>query len=187
VVGVVEFSQRIRFWASADRIGPDFPLTHWKLHFKSSMRNLCQSKFKEFGAGSEFRAGAYAETCSKISIGKNVVIRAGTYLFADPAPGGGGITIEDGVLIGTGVHFYTNNHQYKDPTKPIIQQGYPTVSDKDGITVRQGSWIGAGTIILPGVEIGENSVIGAGTIVTKSVPPRVVFVGNPGKVLKKIE
>ena len=186
LVGVREFSQRLRYWIAADRIGPDFPMTHWKLHFKSSMRNLCESKFRNFGGGAEFRPGAYAEACSKISIGKDVIIRAGTYLFADPSPGGAGITIEDSVLIGSGVHFYTNNHAFSNPRIPILEQGYPTTSEDNSILVRRGSWIGAGVIILPGVEIGENSVVGAGTIVTKSVPPRVVFAGNPGKVVRNL-
>ena len=187
LVGVREFSQRMRFWIDADRIGPDFPLTHWKLHFKSSMRSLCDSKFKKFGNGSEFRPGAYAEACSKISVGNNVVIRAGTYLYADPSPGGAGITIEDDVLMGSGVHFYTNNHEFSNTNIPIFEQGYPPTSDDDSILVRKGCWIGAGVIILPGVEIGENSVIGAGTVVTKSVPPRVVFAGNPGTVIRKLD
>lgn len=147
----------------------------------------CESKFKKFGAGSKFRPGAYAEACSKISIGNDVVIRAGTYLFADPAPNGAGITIEDGVLIGSGVHFYTNNHEFSNPDIPILEQGYPVASEDDSILVRKGCWIGAGVIILPGIEIGENSVIGAGTVVTKSVPPRVVFVGNPGKMIRKLD
>lgn len=186
MVGIREFIERLRFWNVVDRIGPDFPLTHWKLHFKSSMRSLCEDKFKNFGAGSEFRPGAYAETCSKISIGNDVVIRAGTYLFADPSPGGAGITIEDGVLIGPGVHFYTNNHEFSNTSIPILEQGYPPVLESDAILVRKGCWIGAGVIILPGVEIGENSVIGAGTVVTKSVPPRVVYAGNPGTVIRRL-
>jgi acetyltransferase-like isoleucine patch superfamily enzyme len=184
LVGAKEIINRIRFWEKADRLGPDFPTTHWRLHFKSSGRKLCEKKFKGFGIGAEFRPGAYAEACSKISIGKYVVIRAGTFLFADPTNGGGGITIEDGVLIGAGVHFYTNNHQFSDPHIPIIEQGYPTVSDKDAIIVRKGSWIGANVVVLPGVEIGENAVIGAGSVVTKSVPPRTVSVGVPARVIK---
>ncbi|MEG1551379.1 MAG: DapH/DapD/GlmU-related protein, partial [Oscillospiraceae bacterium] len=47
-------------------------------------------------------------------------------------------------------------------------------------------WIGAGAIILPGVNIGDNSVIGAGSVVTKDIPENVVAVGNPCKVLRKI-
>jgi acetyltransferase-like isoleucine patch superfamily enzyme len=187
LVGLKELTNRIRFWEQADRLGPDFPTTHWRLYFKSTGRKLCESKFKNFSVGAEFRPGAYAEACSKISIGKDVIIRSGTYLFADPSPGGAGITIEDGVLIGAGVHFYTNNHEYNDPNTPIIDQGYPPATERDAIVVRSGSWIGAGVIVLPGVEIGENSVVGAGTVVTKSVPPRTSFAGNPGRVIRKLD
>ena len=108
-------------------------------------------------------------------------------MFADPSQGGAGITIEDNVLIGAGVHFYTNNHQFVNPYVPIIKQGYPPVTEENAIIVRSGSWLGAGVIVLPGIEIGENSVVGAGTVVTKSVPPRTIFAGNPGKVISKLD
>lgn len=186
MVGISEILDRIRYWRNTDRIGPDILLTHWRLYFKSTMRKLCIKKFKSFGDGAEFRAGAYAEACSKISIGNHVVIRPGTFLFADPRDGGGGINIEDKVLIGAGVHFYTNNHEFSDTNIPIYNQGYPEPKLSDSIVLRRGCWVGAGAIILPGVEIGENSVIGAGTIVTKSVPARVVFAGNPGKIIRNL-
>jgi acetyltransferase-like isoleucine patch superfamily enzyme len=70
---------------------------------------------------------------------------------------------------------------------PIIQQGYPEPKVSDSIIIRTGSWIGAGVIILRGVEIGRNSVIGAGTVVTKDVPAGVVYAGNPGKVIREIK
>ncbi|HAT4298795.1 TPA: sugar O-acetyltransferase [Clostridium perfringens] len=47
-------------------------------------------------------------------------------------------------------------------------------------------WIGANSVILPGVNIGDNSVIGAGSIVTKDIPSNVVAVGNPCRVLREI-
>lgn len=182
----LEIVGRIRFWRAADRIGPDIPWTHWRLYFKGTMRALCQRKFKYFGNGAEFRPGAYAESCAKISIGSNVVIRPGTFLFADPTPGGGGIIIEDDVLLGCGIHFYTNNHQFSDPSRPIADQGYPEPKLSDSITVKRGSWIGANSIILPGAVIGENSVVGAGSIVTRSVPARTVVAGNPARIIREI-
>lgn len=48
-------------------------------------------------------------------------------------------------------------------------------------------WIGANSVILPGVNIGDNSVIGAGSVVTKYIPANVIAVGNPCKVLRKID
>lgn len=186
MVNILEILDRIRFWRDGDRIGPDILLTHWRLYFKSTMRKLCIEKFKYFGDGAEFRPGAYAEACSKIEIGNNVVIRPGTFLFGDPTEGGGGIIIEDKVLIGPGVHFYTNNHEFSDVSETIFEQGYPEPTLSDSIILRRGCWIGAGVIILPGVEVGENAVVGAGAVVTKSVPPRVVFAGNPGRIIKSI-
>ena len=186
MVNIVEILDRIRFWNKADRIGPDILLTHWCLYFKTTMRDLCIKKFKYFGDGAEFRPGAYAEVCSKISIGNNVVIRPDTFLFADPTDGGGSIVIEDEVMIGAGVHFYTNNHEFSDISKPIIKQGYPKPTISNTITLRRGCWIGACVIILPGVEVGENAVVGAGSIVTKNVPPHTVAVGNPAKVIREI-
>ncbi|HUX91571.1 MAG TPA: acyltransferase [Gallionellaceae bacterium] len=187
MLSISEILSRIRFWRSADRIGPDVLLTHWRLYFKTTMRKLCAEKFKKFGEGAEFRPGAYAEACSKIEIGNKVVIRPGTFLFADPTEGGGGIVIEDEVLIGAGVHFYTNNHAFSDTSKPIFEQGYPEPKQADSIILRRGCWIGACAIILPGVEVGRNAVIGAGTVVTKSVPPRVVVAGNPGRIIKTLD
>jgi len=184
---LAELIQRYRFWRDADRIGPDMLGTHWRLYFKSTMRVLCRQKFMAFGEGAEFRPGAYAESCSKIGIGRNVVIRPGSFLFADPTEGGGGIVIEDDVLIGPCVHFYTNNHAFSDVTVPIIDQGYPKPTTEDSITVRRGAWIGAGSIILPGVTIGENAVVGAGSIVTRDVPAYSVAVGNPARVLKTMK
>jgi acetyltransferase-like isoleucine patch superfamily enzyme len=108
-------------------------------------------------------------------------------LYADPRDGGGTITIEDNVLIGAGVHLYTNNHEFRNPNIPIINQGYPRASLSDSIILRKGSWIGAGVIIMPGIEIGENAVVGAGSIVTKSLSPRNVYAGNPAIMINRIE
>jgi acetyltransferase-like isoleucine patch superfamily enzyme len=185
-MNIREIVERINFWCRSDRIGPDMLATHWRLYFKSTMKALCRKKFQYFGDGAEFRPGAYAEACSKIMIGNNVVIRPSTFLFADPTKGGGGIVIEDDVLLGPGVHFYTNNHAFSDVTKPIINQSYPPPSSTDSIVVRGGSWIGAGAIILPGVTIGKNAVVGAGSVVTRDVPEFTVVAGNPARKLRRI-
>jgi acetyltransferase-like isoleucine patch superfamily enzyme len=55
-----------------------------------------------------------------------------------------------------------------------------------GPTIRRGARVGGGAILCPGVEIGEEAFIGAGAVVTKDVPPRVVVVGNPARVLRDV-
>jgi maltose O-acetyltransferase len=54
------------------------------------------------------------------------------------------------------------------------------------IVVEDGSWIGAGSIILGGVRIGQRSVIGAGSVVVCDIPPDSVALGAPCRVIRKI-
>ena len=54
------------------------------------------------------------------------------------------------------------------------------------VHIGENVWIGAGTIIVPGVTIGKNSVIGAGSVVVKDIPDNVVAVGNPCRVLRPV-
>ena len=55
-----------------------------------------------------------------------------------------------------------------------------------GPTIRRGARVGGGAILCPGVEVGEEAFIGAGAVVTKDVPPRVVVVGAPARVLREV-
>lgn len=54
------------------------------------------------------------------------------------------------------------------------------------VKIGNGCWIGGGVIILPGVTIGDGSVIGAGSVVTKDISANSVAVGNPCKVIRRI-
>lgn len=100
------------------------------------------------------------------------------------------IEIGDNVLIASNVQIYTATHSTKlrerivnqwETGKEICRTYALPVKIKDG------AWIGGGAIILPGVTIGENSVIGAGSVVTHSIPDNCVAVGNPCRVIKKID
>lgn len=54
------------------------------------------------------------------------------------------------------------------------------------VHIGEGAWIGAGTIIIPGIKVGKWSVIGAGSVVTKDIPDGVLAVGNRCKIIKSI-
>ena len=176
-----EIIKKMRYSISADRIGPDVPFTHWKLHFRKSMIKLCKKKFKKFSDSSEIRSGAYVIGCSKIEIGNRVIIRPACMLFGESATLSTSISIEDDVMLGAGVHIYINNHKFDRQDIPFIDQGY---YPDESVIIKKGSWIGANAILLPGITIGENTVIGAGSVVTKSIPSNVVAAGNPARILK---
>ncbi len=180
---IIDIINKYRYSKIADRIGPDMPFSHWRLYFPRLMLKFCKKKFKHFGETAEIRPGAYVVGCSTIKIGKRVIIRPGCMLFGETLDLETSITIEDNVMLGAGVHIYINNHMFDRTDIPLIDQGY---YPDQAVHLKDGCWIGANAIILPGVTIGKNSVIGAGSVVTKSIEDNVVAVGAPAKVIKKI-
>ncbi|AIV05647.1 MULTISPECIES: sugar O-acetyltransferase [Vibrio] len=91
-------------------------------------------------------------------------------------------------------HIYIGDHVMIGPNVTIATAGHPIDPElrrdiaQFNIPVHIGNnvWIGANSVVLPGVTIGENSVIGAGSVVTKDIPANVVAVGNPCRVLREI-
>ncbi|NED55599.1 sugar O-acetyltransferase, partial [Micromonospora aurantiaca] len=77
--------------------------------------------------------------------------------------------------------------QLLTPTHPLdAEQRRAKLEAAQPIVIEDNVWLGGGAIVLPGVTIGTNSVIGAGAVVTKDVPPNVVAVGNPAKVIRHL-
>lgn len=175
-----DLAARPWFCFETDRLGPDLLFTHWLLHFPTSMRWLCNHKFRRFGSSAEFRPGAYAFFTGHIEIGERVVIRPGTVIAADSD---GDIVIEDDVLIGMGVHIYADNHRFDDVRRPIIEQGYEAFD----VRLCTGCWIGANATLLPGVTIGRNAVVAAGAVVTDDVESFCVVGGVPARVIKRLK
>ncbi len=90
------------------------------------------------------------------------------------------IYIGDNTMIGPNVTLATAGH----PILPRLREkGYQFNLP---IHIGKNCWLGAGVIVLPGVNIGDNSVIGAGSIVTKDIPSNVVAYGSPCKVIREI-
>ena len=71
-------------------------------------------------------------------------------------------------------------------TRPTEQKRRQALMKEMFAEVGENCWIGAGTLIMPGVTIGDNSVIGAGSVVTKEIPEKVVAYGNPCRVAREI-
>lgn len=90
------------------------------------------------------------------------------------------IFIGDDVMIGPNVILDTGTH----PVCPSLRAALWVYS----LPIRIGNrvWLGAGSIVLPGITIGDDSVIGAGSVVTRDIPSGVVAVGSPCRVLRAI-
>lgn len=99
--------------------------------------------------------------CSrKIIIGKNVFI-------------GGDCRIYD-----TDFHSINISSRLETPDKNVKQKE---------VVIKDGAFVGAGSIILKGSIIGENSVIGAGSVVSREIPKNEIWAGNPAKFIRKID
>jgi len=91
-------------------------------------------------------------------------------------------------------HIYVGDYTMIGPNVTIASAGHPILPElrEKGyqynmqVHIGKNCWIGAGSVILPGVTIGDNTVIGAGSVVTKDIPENVVAVGNPCRVLREI-
>lgn len=110
----------------------------------------------EIGANTRVN-GSCIHAYKKISIGRNCLIAANCQII-------------DG-----------NGH---DLSFPNVENRVNTLGDAKEIIIEDNVWIGANSIILPGVRIGFGSVIAAGSVVVKSIPSMCVAGGNPAKVIK---
>ncbi len=86
------------------------------------------------------------------------------------------VRIDDNVFIGPQVIFLNDPH----PSCPRYKECI------GGPIIKKNVKIGANVTIMPGVVIGENAVIGAASVVTKDVPPNIVALGNPAKIIRKV-
>jgi maltose O-acetyltransferase len=91
------------------------------------------------------------------------------------------ITIGDDVQIGPNVQLLTPTHPIDpEPRRAKVEAAKP-------ITIGDNVWLAGGVIVCPGVTIGENTVVGAGAVVVRNLPGNVVAVGNPARIVRRIE
>ena len=94
----------------------------------------------------------------------------------------GGIEIGTDVIMGSYISFHSENHNFKDNTKLIREQG---VTSK-GIKIGNNVWVGAKATFLDGCVVGNNSVVAAGAVVNGIYPDNSIIGGIPAKVIKSI-
>ena len=128
-----------------------------------------------FGEDSEIRPPFHCDYGYQIHVGARTFVNFGLVAL-DVAR----ITIGDDVQIGPNVQLLTPTH----PVDAGLRRDKWEAAEP--IALAANVWLGGGVIVLPGVTIGENTVVGAGAVVTKDLPPNVVAVGNPARVLRTL-
>ena len=88
------------------------------------------------------------------------------------------------VEIGNNVTLAPRVHILAHDASTKVHLGYTRIAR---VKIEDNVFIGAGSIILPGVTIGKNSIVGAGSLVKKNIPPDSVFAGNPAKFICDLE
>ena len=109
------------------------------------------------------------------SIGPGTFINSGTVILDV-----GRVTIGADVQIGPNVQLLTPTH----PLDPELRRNGAEAAEP--ITIGDNVWLGGGVIVCPGVTIGEDTVVGAGAVVTRDLPPGVLAVGNPARVIRSL-
>jgi len=150
--------------------GPGMPLGH----FGHWLRRCLAKRFlKQCGYGVRIAPGARIQADRRVSLGNNSNIGQGCWLLGD-------ITIGNNVMMAPQVIILSSNHEFRDVSKPMIEQGQ---RPDEPVHIGDDVWIGTRAIILPGIHIGSHSIIGAGSVVTRNVDEWMIVGGNPAKVI----
>jgi len=91
------------------------------------------------------------------------------------------VTIGASVLMAAYSYIIGGDHDFSDPTAPVLAQARTSV----GVDVGAGAWLGAGAKILDGVRIGEHAIVGAAAVVRDDVPAHAVAAGVPARVISR--
>jgi acetyltransferase-like isoleucine patch superfamily enzyme len=119
--------------------------------------------------------GQHCVTDPVVRIGDRCLIGRGSGIVGHLA-----IDIGDDVWTGHYVYITDQNHGYDDPRLPISKQSQP----ERPVIIGAGSWLGHGTVVLPGAHIGRHAVIGANSVVTGEIPDYSIAVGAPARVVR---
>lgn len=135
--------------------------------------------FKKVGNNFIYDPKSCFLTPQYIELGDNVFIGDNAYISAN-------LKIGNNVIIGPKLLILGGNHIFAVKGKSVRFLHPKERENVKTIFIEDEVWCGASVIVLDGVKIGMGAVIGAGSIVSKEIPPYVIAVGNPCKIIKMI-
>ena len=187
----MELKELLEHFNNGDTLGEDFEVIELMRYYSRQAQKITMQINTQFHEPEELAAlfseligkpvgdgfglfpPFYTDFGKNITIGRNVFINPGCK-FQDQ----GGITIDEGALIGHGVVLATLDHDFAPEKR---QQLHPAP-----IHIGKRVWIGANAVVTKGVTIGDNAVVAAGAVVTQDVPADTIVGGVPAKVIRKL-
>lgn len=150
-----------------NRVVATLPFDGWRYFYYRRVCGLRLGRTSTLWTGAQFTGDAL----DRIAIGEHCSIGYDSFWVA-----GAAITLEDRVVTGHRVEFYTSDHDPDDPS--FRRRDAP-------IVVQTEAWIGSRAIILKGVTIGRGAVVAAGSIVTHDVEPFTIVGGSPARPIRR--
>ena len=162
---------------------------------------LASGGFASFGAHSVISPPIRLDRADRIAVGAGVFIARGCWLHAEGDEQTVAIEIGDGTSIGAystlsathslrlgrnvltapGIYISDHSHEFGDPLRAVSAQGLTPAA---AVEIGEGTWLGEGVVVCPGVRIGRFAVIGANSVVNTDIPDGGVAVGAPARVVR---
>ncbi len=111
-----------------------------------------------------------------VVIGPRSVINSGCVIYT-----GHGVRLGADVLIAANCTLAATNHEFRDPSRPIREQGF--MPSRGGIVIEDDVWVGANAVLLDGAILRQGCVVGAGAVVRGELPAYSISVGAPARVV----
>jgi acetyltransferase-like isoleucine patch superfamily enzyme len=124
--------------------------------------------------GDHTKIGAFVEIQKNAKVGNYCKISSHTFICE-------GVTIQDNCFIGHGVMFINDNYPRAVSIEGLLETEEDWKERFVKTEVGKNVVIGSNSTILGGITIGDGAFIGAGSVVTKNVPPGEIWMGNPAR------
>lgn len=131
-------------------------------------------EFRHYGKNVKIDGGVSITAPERMFIGDNVGISQGCQINAL-----GGCHVGRASQIAADTLILTIDHQYTDRES----LPYDSMRLIKPVYIEDYVWVGARSVIMPGVRIGEGAIVAMATVVFQDVPPLAIVAGNPAKVL----
>lgn len=131
--------------------------------------------FRRIGGFCWIQHGVTFVSTNRLTVGSHFGVNTGSYINAV-----GTITMGDYVLIGSNVTISSGQHPIDGTRTPVYAR--PVVPKP--IVIEDDVWIGAGSVIMPGVTLRKGTVVGANSVVTKDTESYAVVAGAPARKLR---